>query len=166
MILSFSILNSGLSMENSQIQQEAHEVSGPLNVTVVLERIYLDGEVSEEIRKEKIWAMEDFWAEFADWQLVHQDEEQIVFQQKVDDISPLLKSNGYFGITENGILSIFNGKPHHTQKVIQSFFQIDVKKLETRKHKQLQKGIPVKTKNQYKKVIETFRAYSAEAAQK
>ncbi|WP_078545381.1 intercompartmental signaling factor BofC [Litchfieldia alkalitelluris] len=137
------------------------EVTGPLTMTVILERVYLDGEVSEEIVEETIWAMEDFWAEYADWQMIHSDEEQVVFQQHVDDISPLLKSNGYFGISEDGVLTIFDGRPSKSNKVIQSFFQIDIEKLESRQHNMLKKGIKVGSKSEYINVIEIFKTFTA-----
>ncbi|MCA1031893.1 intercompartmental signaling factor BofC [Bacillus timonensis] len=140
---------------------DVYEVNGPLTLSIILERIYLDGEVSEEIYEETIWSMEDFWASYATWELVHQDEEQIVFKKHIDDISPLLKSNGYFGISEEGVLTIFEGKPDKSTKVIQSFFQIDVKKLESHYHKELKKGIKIGSKEEYVKVIETFKSYSS-----
>ncbi|WP_456278140.1 BofC C-terminal domain-containing protein [Bacillus sp. AK128] len=138
---------------------EAYEVTGPLTVTVILERVYLDGEVSEEVKEETIWSMEDFWAEYSSWQLIDQDEELIVFQKQIDDISPLLKANGYFGLTENGTLTIFNGKPN-SDNVIQSFFQIDVSKLESRQHEELKKGIPIHSKDNYVEVLEVFKTFS------
>ncbi|MFS0861704.1 BofC C-terminal domain-containing protein [Fredinandcohnia sp. 179-A 10B2 NHS] len=153
---SFSGTSTGLGQENNDTPQE---VNGPLEVTVILERVYVDGEVSEEIIKETILSMEDFWAEYEDWNLVHQDEDQVVFQQRIDDISPLLKSNGYFGITEDGTLSIFNGKPE-SNKVIQSFFQIDVEKLESYQHSLLKKGIKIGSKDEYMNVLETFKTYT------
>ncbi|QOR65670.1 intercompartmental signaling factor BofC [Cytobacillus suaedae] len=149
------------STESVEKENKAYEVNGPLTITVILERLYLDGEVSEEIVEETIWSMEDFWAQYEDWQLVHQDEEQIVFQQQIDDISPLLKSNGYFGITEEGILTIYEGKPKESTKVIQSFFQIDVKKLESHQHTRLKEGIRVSSKDHYEDIIETFKTLSS-----
>ncbi|WP_225228724.1 intercompartmental signaling factor BofC [Bacillus sp. PS06] len=138
-----------------------NDINDPLTLTVILERVYLDGEVSEEILEETIWAMEDFWAQYEDWQLIHHDEEQVVFQQHVDDISPLLKSNGYFGISDEGVLTIFDGKPNSSNKVIQSFFQIDVEKLESRQHNLLKKGIKVGNKAEYINVLETYRTYTS-----
>ncbi|MBW3111881.1 MULTISPECIES: intercompartmental signaling factor BofC [Bacillaceae] len=135
------------------------EVASAHTVTVILERVYLDGEVSEEIVQETIWSMEDFWAAYDDWQLMDMTEEQIVFQKKMDDISPLLKTNGYFGISDKGVLSIFNGKPGQAE-IIQSFFQIDVEKLESKRHDDLVKGIPIKSKQEYEEVLEQFKAYS------
>lgn len=142
-------------------KDEAYEVNGPLTLRVILERIYIDGEVSEEIIEETIWAMEDFWAQYEDWQLVDQDEEQVVFLQHVDDISPLLKTNGYFGISDDGILTIYDGKPTEATKIIQSFFQIDVGKLESHQHLKLKSGIKVMSKDEYEEVIATFKPYSS-----
>ncbi|RSK29392.1 regulator [Bacillus sp. HMF5848] len=147
--------------DNLRNEESVYEISGPLSVTVLLERVYIDGEVSEEIVEETIWSMEDFWSEYADWQLVDQNEEIIVFQKNIDDISPLLKANGYFGITDEGILTIFNGKPEHSpHNVIQSFFQINIEKLESYQHDELRKGIRIESKDQYEHVIETFKPYS------
>ncbi len=152
---------SGIGAEIEENNDSVQEVTGPLEVTVILERVYVDGEVSEEIIKETILSMEDFWAQYEDWNLVHQDDTQVVFQQRIDDISPLLKTNGYFGITEDGILSIFNGKPDESEKVIQSFFQIDVEKLESYQHDLLKKGIKIGTKDEYINVIETYKTYTS-----
>jgi forespore regulator of the sigma-K checkpoint len=146
---------SSVSAESGQVR----EISGPLEKKIVLQREYLDGEMSEEIRTETIWSMEDFWAVYRDYQLVDQNEERIIFKIQEDDISPLLKANGFFGLSENGSFSIFNGKPEN-ENIIQSFFQIDIEKLEAQKQAELQHGIPIINKDQYAQVIETFKAYS------
>jgi forespore regulator of the sigma-K checkpoint len=134
--------------------------SPAVKMNILLERVYLDGEVSEEIKKETIVSMKDIWEKYKGWQLVDMDDEQIVFQKTINDISPLLKANGYFGLTKDGTLSIFEGKPNQSSRVIQSFFQIDVKKLESHQQKQLQKGIRVVSKSRYKDVIETYRHFA------
>lgn len=137
----------------------------PQHLTVILERNYLDGEVSEEVIKEKIWSMEDFWVKYEQWQLEDMDGKKIVFKKQIDDISPLLKTNGYFGLSREGILTIYYGKPDHS-KIIQSFFQIDIRKLESNKQAELQQGIPIKTKDRYVDVLESFKEYSTEAGTK
>jgi forespore regulator of the sigma-K checkpoint len=128
-------------------------------VDVILERVYVDGEISEEIKTETIWSMEDFWSAYESWELIEMSEDEVVFRQAVDDISPLMKTNGYFGISEEGVLSIFNGRPGQAE-IIQSFFQLDVDKLESQKHDELVKGIPVKSKQSYQEVIQSFQPYS------
>lgn len=160
----FTFISPQATEENQKIKkdnhnQDAYEVTGPLTIEVTLERFYLDGEISQEVVQETILSMEDFWAHYTDWQLVKQEEGQLTFQKHVDDISPLLKANGYFGISEEGILTIYDGKPN-SQNVIQSFFQIDVKKLESRQQKELKEGIRVLSKDQYEKILESFKNYS------
>ncbi|NRD75970.1 BofC C-terminal domain-containing protein [Bacillus sp. BRMEA1] len=131
----------------------------PLHITVVLERIYLDGEVSQEVVKETCWSKENFWSKYDQWQLIQNNGTKMVFRKQVDDISPLLKANGFFGITKEGVLTIFNGRPDHS-RIIQSFFQIDIKKLESKKQEELLQGIPILTKDRYVQVLETFKPYS------
>jgi forespore regulator of the sigma-K checkpoint len=142
-------------MENHQDQQK----SEPQQLTIILERIYLDGEMSEEVVLDSYWSIENFWAKYDQWQLVDIDESTMVFRKQVDDISPLLKANGYFGITDDGVLTIYNGRPDPS-RIIQSFFQIDVKKLESKKQEELIQGIPIKTRDRYVEVLETFKPYS------
>lgn len=151
-----------IKLANNQPQQqpEVQEVTGPLTVNVILKRHYLDGQISEEVVEETIWSMEDFWAQYADWQLVTHKQGQIIFKKNMDDISPLLKANGYFGISEDGTLTIYKGVPQDSPEVIQSFFQIDISKLESRQQEELKKGIPVVSKDHYQKVIESFKTFS------
>jgi forespore regulator of the sigma-K checkpoint len=56
-------------------------------------------------------------------------------------------------------LTIFNGRPGQS-RIIQSFFQIDIRKLESKRQEELIQGIPIKTKDQYVQVLETFKPYS------
>jgi forespore regulator of the sigma-K checkpoint len=133
--------------------------SPSIQMTIILERMYLDGEVSEEIREEAVTSMKEIWKKYKGWQLVNMDDEQIVFQKNMNDISPLAKANGYFGMTEDGTLSIFEGKPDESSRVIQSFFQIDVEKLESHQHEKLKKGIRVHSKANYERVLETYKSF-------
>lgn len=158
-LVAVMIVISFLDINQQYIQAEEHSVQDPLTVEVILQRKYLDGEISEEVIQETILSMEDFWATYAGWQLLDQKEGKVVFQKNIDDISPLLKANGYFGIAGDGTLSIYNGKPK-TNEVIQSFFQIDIKKLESRKHDELLEGIRIQTKDQYLEVLKTLESYS------
>jgi forespore regulator of the sigma-K checkpoint len=151
------ILGTGFAeqLENHQNQQK----SEPQQLTIILERMYLDGEISEEVVLDSYWSIENFWAKYDQWQLVDIDESTMVFRKQVDDISPLLKANGYFGITDDGVLTIYNGRPDPS-RIIQSFFQIDVKKLESKKQEELIQGIPIKNRDRYVEVLETFKPYS------
>ncbi|NNU83120.1 Forespore regulator of the sigma-K checkpoint, BofC [Geobacillus sp. BMUD] len=143
------------------IVSPVHSVSAEaVKMTIVLERQYLDGEMSEEKVTETVDSLKEIWKKYRDWQLVTLDDQTIVFRKTINDISPLLKTNGYFGITDDGTLSIFNGKPGRSSEIIQSFFQIDVQKLESRQQEKLKQGIRVLSKEQYEQVIEMYRHFA------
>ena len=136
----------------AQVQVEAASVEK----MVILQRMYVDGEMSEET---KVETMDGFWRKYAGWELIEQNEKEIILRKQENDLSPLLKANGFFGVTVDGKLSIYYGKPDQDQ-IIHSFFQMDVGKLEVYQHAQLLKGIPIKTKEQYEQVITAYKAYS------
>ncbi|WP_054635548.1 BofC C-terminal domain-containing protein [Thalassobacillus sp. C254] len=147
--------------ESLELEKSVETVKGPKTVKVVLERRYLDGQISEETIEETIWAQEDFWAHYSGWSLKDQNNERIVFTQDIEDISPLLKWSGYFGLDENGVLTIFKGRPEGNE-VIQSFYQIDTERLESHYLEQLGEGIPVKTKETYESVLKVLEEAKAE----
>ncbi|MCM3725266.1 intercompartmental signaling factor BofC [Neobacillus cucumis] len=156
----FIVRVPGLIPISSAAQQDYQTPrTEPLNLTVILERVYLDGEVSQELVHETCWKMDNFWAKYDQWQLTNIHDSTYVFRKQVDDISPLLKVNGFFGVTEDGVLTIFNGRPGQS-RIIQSFFQIDIKKLEGKKQEELIQGIPIKSRDHYVEVLETFEPYS------
>ncbi|WP_227937834.1 intercompartmental signaling factor BofC [Alkalihalobacillus deserti] len=171
LFLSILIVLTGLVVwnttviEGSQIEKESRKpetvtVMGPQTIDVILERVYLDGEISQERVQETIWSTEDFWAFYEDWVLIDQNETEMIFRKQIDDISPLLKMNGYFGITEEGILSIYEGEPNK-ERVIQSFFQLDTTKLKSQQHSDLMRGIPVQDLKHYEEVLQAFGQYKS-----
>ncbi|WP_433743393.1 BofC C-terminal domain-containing protein [Falsibacillus pallidus] len=154
----FLMSDTALAGSSKAGDKETSE-NADIHVSVLLERVYLDGEMSEETIDESIISMEEFWDKYQNWQLVEVEDGTITFQRRINDISPLLKSNGYFGLSEDGTLSIFNGKPERSN-LIQSFFQIDLRRLESSTQKKLMNGIPIKNKNDYTSVLETYRPLS------
>ncbi|ARK29204.1 intercompartmental signaling factor BofC [Halalkalibacter krulwichiae] len=141
-------------------EQEAMPAVNPHTIDVILERVYLDGEMSQERIKETIWSIEDFWAFYDDWVLIDQNENEMIFRKEINDISPLLKMNGYFGITEDGTLSIYEGEPNK-DKIIQSFFQLDTTKLKSKQRMELVRGIPVQDLKHYEEVLQVFAEYKS-----
>ncbi|MBU9713981.1 intercompartmental signaling factor BofC [Bacillus tamaricis] len=144
---------------NEHKEENMAEKYNAQTVEVILQRHYLDGEISEETIEETIWSMEDFWSFYEDWQLVDQNEQKIIFMKELNDISPLLKMNGYFGLSEDGILNIYNGKPNDNE-VIQSFFQVNTSRLKSHLRDELLKGIPVSSKDHYLEVIKMVEEYA------
>lgn len=142
-------------------ESSGNEAQQEPQITIMLQRVYLDGEVSQEIFKEEVVNLEKLLEQYKDWQLVDRDDVQIVLQQSMDDISPLLKTSGYFGVSKEGILQIFNGVPKN-DNAIHSFFQIDMKKMESNQREELKRGIRVKSKERFVKVMKDMEQYSLE----
>lgn len=159
-ILFITLLLIGIVMMGGSIQSvtATTEKLNEGQKVVILERHYLDGDMSEEIIIEEL-TYSEIRKKYMDWSFVLMNEDHIKFKKLVNDISPLLKSNGFFGITKDGTLSIFNGKPND-ENIIHSFFQIDLGKLETRTQEQLVRGIPVRTKEEFIQVLEAFKPFS------
>lgn len=128
--------------------------------TIFLERVYVDGVVSQEVVRYEHSSKQDILNAYGPWRVVKEGENEMVLRIAVDDISPLLKANGYFGISVDNILSIYEGEPNQSTKVIQSFFQIDVEKLESYHRQKLKKGIRVHSKDEYVALMEFFKDYS------
>ena len=137
---------AAVPVENDQLQ-------------VILQREYLDGELSEEKITEWFWSIEEFKNKYRDWKIIEQTKDHIVLHKMENDISPLLKTNGYFGITKDGTLSIYNGKPEE-DKIIHTFFQIDVGKLEVYQQEELQQGIQIISKDQFNSLMKEYREYA------
>ncbi|UOQ47317.1 intercompartmental signaling factor BofC [Gracilibacillus caseinilyticus] len=143
---------------NAESPKEVMAVAqDPLTIELTLEKHYIDGKVEREQVEETIASMQDFWAEYQDWQVMEQKEGHIRFRKEVNDISPYLKANGYFGI-KNGKLTIFEGVPVQ-ESAVQSFYQIDTDELESHLYERLKEGIKINTKKDYSEVLETFRSY-------
>lgn len=139
---------------------EVLEGNGPLQqVNVILQREYLDGERSEEKVTERFWRIEEVYEKYKGWDVVEQTKEHLILHTIENDLSPLLKENGYLGITANGALSIYHGKPEYEQ-IIHTFFQIDVGKLEVYQQEALQQGIPISSKEQFTALINEYKVYS------
>lgn len=148
-----------ICIQSNPLNAHAETLGGNTPIKIILQQEYLDGELSEEVTHEYDLPLNAITEKYKNWHLVTQNAKEIVFHRAVDDISPLLKTNGYFGITGDGTLSTFNGKPE-TNEVIQSFFQIDIKKLESHRQDELRKGIRIQSRDQYFEVIKSFESYS------
>ncbi|MFZ0371068.1 MAG: intercompartmental signaling factor BofC [Halobacillus sp.] len=127
----------------------------PLTIKVVLKQHYLDG-VTETIHKEEtIWSMVDFWSAYEGWSIESQELDQIVFKRQVKDISPLTKQQGYFGLTEDGELAVFEGAPSEG-KVIESFKPIPIEPLESKRKSELKDGIKIKDASHFEQVVKQY----------
>lgn len=99
--------------------------------------------------------MMDFWASYEGWRIENQELDRIVFQRQVEDISPLTKQHGYFGLNENGELAVFQGIPNEG-KVMESFKPIPVKPLESKRIDVLKGGIKIKDSAHFEQVVHQY----------
>lgn len=128
-------------------------------ISVKLERVYIDGEVSEEMIQETNRTMDEILKEYAGWAIVAKTNSSVHLRKEIDDISPLLKMNGYFGLSKDGFFNLYDGRPKE-DNVIQSFFQINTKKLKSYERIELQNGIPVLSRENYENVLKTYKRYA------
>lgn len=127
----------------------------PLKLTVILKEHYIDGVMETTKKEETIWSMMDFWASYEEWTLEDQQLDKVVFQRKVEDISPLTKQQGYFGLTNDGELAVFQGIPNEG-KVMESFKPIPIKPLESKRESELKDGIKIKNYRHFEQVVRQY----------
>lgn len=97
------------------------------------------------------------------WELsVDQFHSVIRFEERIEDLSPYCKQNAFFGIDEGGLFSLYDGVPKQ-EKIMKTFFQLNIPYLESRLPKQefehLQLGIRVKDIEEYDSVLSTFNEF-------
>ncbi|MDF2961700.1 MAG: hypothetical protein K0S39_3435 [Paenibacillus sp.] len=97
------------------------------------------------------------------------DEGDVIFNERIEDLSPQCKNNAYFGLDAGGNLSLFEGVPEDKQ-VIRTFFQLNIEHLESslphETVKQLYRGIPVSNLDEYNSVLSTFADFAVEETEK
>lgn len=135
-----------------------HNRSTNKGLTIILHKVYINGEVIEEIYINQHKTLDQVKKEFKGWKIIEENDDQIVLMKKIKDLSPTLKSKGYLGINSNGMLNLYIGTPSGNN-IIESFFQIDTDKLEVNKQKELEKGIKISTKNHYKHLLHYLKEY-------
>ncbi|NOU96048.1 bypass-of-forespore protein C [Paenibacillus sp. LMG 31456] len=90
---------------------------------------------------------------------------EVIFNEKIEDLSPQCKKNAYFGLDAGGNLSLFEGVPEDKQ-VIRTFFQLNIQYLESslphETVKQLYRGIPINNLAEYNSVLSTFADFAVE----
>ncbi|MFB7138680.1 BofC C-terminal domain-containing protein [Gottfriedia sp. NPDC056225] len=127
-------------------------------ITIILHKVYINGEVIEEIYINQHKTLGQVKKEFKGWKVIEENDDQIVLMKKINDLSPTLKSKGYLGINSSGMLNLYIGTPSGNN-IIESFFQIDTNKLEVNKQKELEKGIKISTKNHYVYLLHYLKEY-------
>jgi forespore regulator of the sigma-K checkpoint len=131
---------------------------------LVLARTYLCGLKDEERKPLKGESLEQVLSAYTGWEIISAEAGKLILQKRENDISPTCKANGYFGLSPDGVLTLFNGLPAE-QDVIQTFYQINTKRMEAGLPKEdielLQKGIRVRDLAEYNSVLSTYGEFQA-----
>ncbi|WP_054958148.1 BofC C-terminal domain-containing protein [Paenibacillus dakarensis] len=97
-----------------------------------------------------------------------QDGEVWLERNVTDDLSPTCKEQAYMSVDANGNLTLFEGPPQE-ERVIRTFFQLDIKSIESSLPKdvlkQLQNGIRIQDIDEYNSVLSTFSDYARDIAE-
>jgi forespore regulator of the sigma-K checkpoint len=132
---------------------------------LVLARTYLCGMKEEERKPVPAEKLAQLLTEYNGWEIISADASKVILLKRENDISPSCKANGYFGLSGEGVLTLFNGLPSG-QEVIQTFYQIDTAKMEASLPKEvvesLKKGIRVKDLAEYNSVLSTYEEFQEE----
>jgi forespore regulator of the sigma-K checkpoint len=130
---------------------------------VYLQTLYVCGEETEHLG---VWSSDELHQQHKkhpEWLMRMNEREKITFIKHVEDLSPSCKANAYMGLDDKGSLSLFNGMPA-VDNVIRTFFQLDVRYLESslpkETLKQLQDGIRITDMAEYNSVLSTFSDYA------
>jgi forespore regulator of the sigma-K checkpoint len=158
---STSILQLGLQ------QEESIDVLADQPIKLILKTKFICG---TEIETKEFDQVKDLKAwidgQSISWILESKKDGEYSMSRKViNELSPLCKEKGYFGLSEEGVLTIFQGPPMDNQ-VIQTFFRIDTQLLESKLPKgklgSLKQGIRIHTVDEYWSVLSTFGQFATE----
>lgn len=151
--------------EPAHQEQLVRSVFAQEKVGITLQSSYVCGTEEEQKLTKTVASPDAVLLEYQDWELVSKQDHHFVFKKLVHDLAPVCKDNGYFGLTENGVLTLFEGRPEG-QKVIQTFFQIDTERFESSLLKNdldlLKKGIRIHDLSEYNSILSTYGEYSDE----
>lgn len=126
---------------------------------LVLARSYLCGVRDEERKPVAISHLADAMADYKGWEIVTADTSKMILMRREQDISPECKENGHFGLSADGMLTLFHGVPAD-QEVVQTFYRINTAKMEANLPKEevdsLRRGIRVRDLAEYNSVLSTY----------
>jgi len=162
--LSFYLINS---KETGPQEQMALEVMVQQPSKLLLVTNYLCGTETEikhfnSLKDIEAWIK----AQEVKWTITHKNDKEITLTREVsNDLSPMCKNEGYFGVSKDGMLTLFQGPPTENQ-VIQTFFRIDTELLESKLPKEeitfLKSGIKIHNVAEYLSILSTFGEFAVE----
>ncbi|MCC3376926.1 BofC C-terminal domain-containing protein [Cohnella sp. REN36] len=140
----------------------------PGDVEVVLHRAFLCGEETRKLGRFSTNEAIDLLKSHREWSASFDGAGRVVMEEAVDDLSPICRETAFIGLDRDGNLSLFDGPPRK-EKVIRTFFQLDVKSLESslskERMRELTEGIRVTNRDSYNHVLTRYVEYARDRAQ-
>lgn len=133
------------------------------DVEVTLHRVYLCGEETRRLGRRSAAEAMELIKSHRDWKATFDAAGKVWMEEAVDDFSPGCSKDAYIAIDEVGNVSLFDGPPRK-EKVIRTFFQLDVKSLESslskERMKELVEGIRVTDRDELGSVLSSVSDYA------
>lgn len=155
------------SQSGEHAVEDASSLQEEVPYTVTKHSIYVCGEETSDLgtwtgREIMDWLQESPGREW-EWQ----EHQHVKLTEHVLDLAPACKGEVYFGLDTEGNLSLFEGAPGSNNKVLQTFFQIDIEYLESSLPQQtvnsLYEGIRIHDYEEYNSVLSTFAGFAVES---
>jgi forespore regulator of the sigma-K checkpoint len=144
-------------------KNSAQQTIAPQNIEIIIQRNYRLGPVVEEKQYIPATNRDDIMEKFSGMELLEEKAGRFVFKTFIDDISPLINNHLFFGLSDDGFLSIYEGSLEE-DNVIQTFFQLDIKRMESslplEEVKLLKKGIPFSSMSEYNSILSTYGEFA------
>lgn len=151
------------SIDHANSGEEAQEALAPRKWQVIIQKNYVAGPMIEEEQEYSAAEIDQLLATFSHMNMVKRGDDFILFTMQIDDISPIIKENGYFALDHHGMLHLYRGDIRD-ENIIQTFFQIDMERLETtlplEEYMQLREGIHISSLAEYNRILSTYSEFA------
>lgn len=145
------------------------QVTADFEMNIKMITHYIVGEDVIENKTEQVKSLDELISNYSDWQMIDVSDNRIIFEREIEDLSPECKNGTYFSINPEGYLILFSGDVTNRSdedKIIETFFRIDIQKLEgslpVEPIKELYEGIPIKDSAEFNSVLSTFSEFTIE----
>jgi forespore regulator of the sigma-K checkpoint len=132
-------------------------------IEVAVHRVYLCGEETKKLGRMRAAEAANLLKAHREWDAAFDRSGRLSLQETVDDLSPACKMTAYMGMDKDGNLKLYDGPPN-ADKVVRTFFQLDVRAMETNlspaQIKELASGIRVSDRDEYNSVLSTYSDYA------
>ncbi|MBD8501033.1 BofC C-terminal domain-containing protein [Paenibacillus arenosi] len=138
-------------------------------LTVIHRKQYICGTGDRYLGQQSREAVSKLLDENSRWEPTMDLAKQVILVERIDDLSETCKRSAQMGMDLEGNLSLYDGAPSE-ERVIRTFFQIDIESMESalppQVLKQIKNGIRISDRDEYISVLSTFSDFAVEDTRK